>query len=137
MKPLKLHLILAAVALGSVPALAEDFAGRWQLRSPGATIEPSQYGVASLFWEDSYLATGERFHPNETDPAKWVCATPDMPLNTMLVVQRGDKTITCRAADRGPAKHLKRVIDLPPVAAQALGITRETGLGKVTIRRLN
>lgn len=137
MELLKWPLILAAVALGAFPASADTFAGRWQLRSPDATVEPSVYGVASIFWEDAKLATGERFKPYERDPAKWVCATPDMPLNTMLVVQRGDKTIICRAADRGPNKRLNRPLDLPPPAAEALGITRKMGLGNVTIRRLN
>lgn len=134
MELLKWPLILAAVALGASPASAETFVDRWQLRSPDAAVEPSKMGVASVYWEDSHTATGERFRPHETDPAKWTCATPDFPLNTVVTVYRGDKVIRCRANDRGPAKRLNRVIDLTPPAAKALGISVEQGLGNVTIR---
>jgi rare lipoprotein A (peptidoglycan hydrolase) len=132
---MKRTLIALAAALWAVPAAAETFGDRWVLRSPGSTVEPSQRGVASVYWEDAHTATGERFRPHETDPAKWTCATPDFPLNTVVTVYRGDKVIRCRANDRGPAKRLNRVIDLTPPAAEALGISRKIGLGNVTIRR--
>jgi rare lipoprotein A len=117
-------------------AQAESFGDRWQLRSPGAAVEPSQFGVASIYWQDTRTATGERFRPRETDPAKWTCATPDFPLNTVVAVYRGDKVIRCRANDRGPNRRLNRIVDLTPPAAKALGISVEQGLGNVTVRRV-
>jgi rare lipoprotein A (peptidoglycan hydrolase) len=53
----------------------------------------------------------------------------------MLTVYRGARMHQCRVADRGPAKRLNRVLDLPPPMARDLGITKEEGLGHVTIRR--
>ncbi len=127
--------VAITLTLLASPVGAETFEGRWQPRSPGTTVEPSQYGVASIYWEDARTATGERFKPNERDPKKYTCAHPDFPLNTMLIIYRGDRAILCRANDRGPNKRTGRVLDLPPPAAAALGIDRKAGLGKVTVVR--
>ena len=132
---MKHAIIIIAVALWAVPVAAETFNDRWSLRSLGSTIGPSTFGVASIFWEGSRLSTGERFKPYERDASKYVCASPDLPLGTMLNVYRGDRMRQCRVADRGPAKRLNRVLDLPPPMARDLGITKEEGLGHVTIRR--
>jgi len=132
---MKRAILALAGALWAMPVAAETFGDRWALRSPGSTVEPSIFGVASIFWEDSRLATGERFNPYERDASKYVCASPDLPLGTMLTVYRGARMHQCRVADRGPAKRLNRVLDLPPPMARDLGITKEEGLGHVTIRR--
>ena len=131
---MKRAIFALAGALWALPADAETFGDRWQLRSPGSTIEPSQRGVASIFWEDAYLATGERFRPFERDPAKYVCASPDLPLGTILTVYRGDRMRQCRVADRGPSKRLNRILDLTVPMASDLGISKNDGLGVVTIR---
>ena len=134
---MKRAILAIAAALWALPVGAETFVNRWQLRSPESIVEPSQRGVASIFWEDSYLATGERFKPYERDASKYVCASPDLPLGTMLMVYRGDRARKCRVADRGPAKRLNRILDIPPPMALDLGITKEDGLGHVTIRQDN
>ena len=97
-------------------------------------MEPSQYGVASIFWEDAFVATGERFAPYERDPGKYICASPTLPLGTIVTVYRGDRVRQCRIADRGPNKRLNRVLDLTPPMAADLGISKSDGLGNVTIR---
>ena len=131
---MKRAILALAGALWALPVAAETFDDRWTLRSPGIAVEPSQRGVASVYWEDARLATGERFRPMERDPAKYVCASPDLPLGTVLSVYRGDRMRQCRVADRGPAKRLNRVLDMPPPMASDLGISKADGLGVVTIR---
>ncbi len=95
----------------------------------------SQVGVASYYgakFEDHKTADGERFKSDGL-----TAAHRTLPLGTMVRVTnlRNHRTVVVRINDRGPFSH-KRIIDLSPAAARALGI-RDQGLMRVKIEALN
>lgn len=96
-----------------------------------AMCSPSraETGIASITWSSGKTASGERF-----DPKTLTAAHRTLPMGTMVRVLRGKKEVTVRINDRGPNKRLrKRIIDLTPAAAKALGMSRSLGLAEVTL----
>jgi len=129
---------IIGVLTGLKPGFAGTFDDLWRARierDPATVSEPATYGVASMY-TDRLTATGERFHPYERDPGRYTCASPTLPMGTVVVVIRGDRWRQCRINDVGPAGYLGRVIDLPVTMAADLGISEADGLGKVTVRVL-
>jgi rare lipoprotein A len=66
----------------------------------------------------SYYSYGNRGHPGEL-----TCAHRTQPIGSLVKVTYGDRSITCRIADRGPFI-CGRIIDLSVSAARALGMMR-------------
>lgn len=90
-----------------------------------AHARPAQ---ASVYWEDKFVATGQRF-----DPMAMSAAHRDLPFGTKLTVcYRGShRCIVVKINDRGPAAWTRREIDLTRGAARALHFP---GTGKVDIK---
>lgn len=91
----------------------------------------SQVGVASYYaakFEDRKTADGERFKSTGM-----TAAHRTLPLGTMVRVTNleNNRSVIVRINDRGPFMR-KRIIDLSPAAARALGI-RNQGLMRVRI----
>lgn len=84
--------------------------------------------IASMYWQGQMTASGERFKPMGMTAAMW-----DVPLNSRFEVEYGGRKVIVRINDRGPARRLKRGIDLSLGAARAL---KFPGLGRVCIRRV-
>ena len=110
-------LIVAAIAL-FVTALA--FAEKKQV-------------VASWYGEKHRgkpTASGEPFNPDELTAAMW-----DVPFGTRFRVHYGNKFVVVRINDRGPAKRLKRGIDLSKAAFRKLSPLGK-GLIKVRLEKI-
>lgn len=95
----------------------------------------SQVGVASYYaakFENHKTADGERFKADGL-----TAAHRTLPLGTMVRVTNLDshRSVVVRINDRGPYSR-KRIIDLSPAAAKALGI-RDQGLMHVKIEALD
>lgn len=88
----------------------------------------AETGIASITWTPGKTASGERFDPNGL-----TAAHPRLPMGAMVRVSRGSKSVVVRINDRGPAQRLRRIIDLTPAAAKAIGMSRALGLAKVTV----
>lgn len=91
----------------------------------------SQVGVASYYaakFENRKTADGERFRSDG-----FTAAHRTLPLGTMVRVTNleNHRSVVVRVNDRGPFAR-KRIIDLSPAAARALGI-RNQGLMRVRI----
>jgi rare lipoprotein A len=91
----------------------------------------SQVGVASYYaakFENRKTADGERFKSSGM-----TAAHRTLPLGTMVRVTNleNHRSVVVRINDRGPFMR-KRIIDLSPAAARALGI-RDQGLMRVRI----
>ena len=81
---------------------------------------------------NKYTASGEEFDPN-----KLTCASWDYPFGTKLLVTNleNGKSVVVRVNDRGPAKRLKRIIDLSREAFRRIADLKK-GLIKVKIKVL-
>jgi rare lipoprotein A len=104
---------------------------------PPASPAPSfsQVGVASYYaakFENRKTADGERFKSNG-----FTAAHRTLPLGTMVRVinLENHRSVIVRINDRGPFMR-KRIIDLSPAAARALGI-RDQGLMRVRIEAVS
>lgn len=76
-----------------------------------------QVGVASVYWEGSRLATGERFYSHQQ-----LVAHKTLPLGSWVEVKVGSRCLQLQVRDRGP--YVKgRVLDLSLGAAKALGVS--------------
>src|SRR5690348_13882017 len=100
---------------------------------PSAPPAPSfsQVGVASYYaakFENRKTADGERFKSNG-----FTAAHRTLPLGTIVRVTNleNQRSVVVRVNDRGPFMR-KRIIDLSPAAARALGI-RDRGLMRVRV----
>ena len=100
---------------------------------PSAPPAPSfsQVGVASYYaakFENRKTADGERFKSNG-----FTAAHRTLPLGTIVRVTNleNQRSVVVRVNDRGPFMR-KRIIDLSPAAARALGI-RDQGLMRVRV----
>lgn len=95
----------------------------------GRIAHPPADGQASVYWEGSRDARGERFNPRKIS-----CAHRTERFGTRLAVTNiaNGKTVVCPVWDRGPYWQ-GRVIDLTPPAARAIDCD---GLCDVTVRRL-
>lgn len=95
-------------------------------------VVETQSGIASLYWQGSRTASGERFNPNGLTAAhrKWPFGTRVRVTN----VNTGRHVIV-RINDRGPFTR-GRIIDLTPPAAKSIGFDRRMGLARVKIERL-
>lgn len=95
-------------------------------------VVETQTGIASLYWQGTRTASGERFNPNGMTAAhrKW-------PFGTMVRVTNLNtgRHVIVRINDRGPFTR-GRIIDLTPPAAKAIGFDRRMGLARVKIERL-
>ena len=93
----------------------------------------SENGIASVYSygpgtpHHGVTACGTLF-----DPAKMTAAHRTLPCGTTVVVRHGSYSAIVRIVDRGPWRK-GRIIDLTPVAAQALHID---GLGPVTVQKV-
>jgi rare lipoprotein A len=85
-------------------------------------------GLASVYWEGTETASGERFDKHELSAAH-----PTLPFGTRLRVTnvRNGRFVTVRVNDRGPFVR-GRVVDLTLAAAEALGMVNE-GVTEVTL----
>tara|TARA_R100000808_G_scaffold10228_1_gene27333 strand:- start:943 stop:1284 length:342 start_codon:yes stop_codon:yes gene_type:complete len=75
-------------------------------------------------------ASGEPFNPDELTAAMW-----DVPFGTRFRVHYKNKFVVVRINDRGPAKRLKRGIDLSKEAFSRLAPTSK-GLINVRLEKL-
>ncbi len=96
---------------------------------------PSRKGIASWYSEtDAYInvhtANGEVF-----DDTKMTCASWDYAFGTLLEITNlsNGKTVVCRVNDRGPAKRLRRLVDLSKGAFKKIENPRK-GLTLVKLR---
>ena len=99
-----------------------------------STYELIQLGQASWYSQSDpgihvYTANGEIF-----DETALTCASWHYPFGTLLQVTNleNHRSIVCRVNDRGPAKKLKRVIDLTKAAFQQIEDV-QTGVIKVKV----
>ena len=76
----------------------------------------AQRCVASIYWEGSRTANGERFHPDGL-----TAASKTLPFNSKVRVSYGGKSVVVRINDRGPFVR-GRCLDLARGAARKLGI---------------
>lgn len=103
--------------------------------APPPAASFSQVGVASYYgkkFEDHKTANGERF-----DSQAFTAAHRTLPIGTQVRVTnlRNHRSVVVRINDRGPFSR-KRIIDLSPAAAKALGI-HDQGVMRVKIEALD
>jgi len=102
----------------------------WIVTRPYATPPPTVTVTASWYGDEcagNLTASGEVFEPRDMTCAMW-----DIPFGTRIRVQLGDRSVVVRVNDRGPAKRLKRGIDLSRAAFAKLANT-DAGLIKVKL----
>lgn len=104
-------------------------AGRFQAAAPGTAF----YGIASWYSRSDRgikkrTASGAIF-----DDSKRTCASWGFPLGTRLRVTnlRNGRSVICVVNDRGPAKRLKRLVDLTQTAFREIA---DPKLGLVRVR---
>lgn len=95
----------------------------------------SELGIASWYGSEAAgkrTASGEIFHPEGYSCASW-----RYPFGTWLLVRNvgNGKSVVVRCNDRGPARRLRRAIDLSEAAFKQISDPR-LGLAHVTIKRL-
>ena len=93
----------------------------------------AQAGTASWYgWEHAGkpTANGERFDPTGLTAASW-----HHPFGARLLVTSGRRSVVVRVNDRGPAKRLRREIDLSLGAFSRIADPR-VGLIEVNVRRI-
>lgn len=100
----------------------------------GMAAQKTLHGKASWYSQSDggvrkFTASGERF-----DSSKKTCASWHFKMGTKLKVTnlRNGKSVVCRVNDRGPAKRLKRIIDLSKSAFQKIEHV-DQGIAKVQI----
>ncbi len=98
------------------------------------SLDLLRYGTASWYSESDagvgrWTASGELF-----DDSKHTCASWDYEFGTLLEVTNlgNGRSVTCRVNDRGPAKRLRRSVDLSKSAFSHIASTRK-GLARVSI----
>lgn len=86
----------------------------------------SECGIASIYWEGTQTANGERYHPDGISAAH-----KTLPFGTRVAVRdvRSGRSVMVRINDRGPFID-GRIIDLSRGAASVLGII-DQGLAQV------
>lgn len=93
----------------------------------------AESGIASVYWEGTRTANGERLCTR-----CFTAAHRTLPFGTLVRVCRAhrglSRCIVVRINDRGPAAWTHRIIDLTPAAAHALGFS---DLAHVTIEPLD
>jgi len=102
----------------------------WIVTRPYPTAPPTVTVTASWYGDEcagNLTASGEVFEPRDMTCAMW-----DIPFGTRIRVQLGDRSVVVRVNDRGPAKRLKRGIDLSRAAFAKLANT-DAGLIKVKL----
>lgn len=87
---IKVAMLAAMATLGS-PEIPEVSAPPVQEVGHG-----SWYGAGN--WHGSHTASGEPFKPDD----EITCAHRTIPLQTVVLVERGDQRVWCRINDRGP-----------------------------------
>lgn len=103
-------------------------------RFPDMDTSRVRFGIASWYSETD-PAINERTANNEKfDDGADTCATWHFPFHEKLLVINGfnGKWVVCRVNDRGPAKRLKREIDLTKAAYRKIW-TPKRGLIPVTV----
>lgn len=96
------------------------------------TVVVSFYGDGEKL--NTHTANGERFNP-----ALQTCAHPHYPFGTILKVTNPENGIwiECRVNDRGPAKRLRRGLDLTPAGFRLLGIQKRRGLARLRVQKID
>lgn len=92
--------------------------------TPSVTVTASWYGDECA---GKPTANGELF-----DPSAMTCAMWGVPFDTRVKVRLGPRWVIVRVNDRGPARRLKRGIDLSEAAFSKLADT-DAGLIKVEL----
>lgn len=91
----------------------------------------TEHGIASIYWYEGgrRTANGER-----VNPAGLTAAHKTLPFGTIVKVTntRNGRTVLVRINDRGPFIR-RRVIDLTPAGAKALGFGAKAGLARVKV----
>lgn len=95
----------------------------------------AEVGIASFYGNElrgSPQANGELFNPDKLTAASW-----HYPLGTKLRVTNtaNGRTVLCTVTDRGPAKRLKRIIDLSRAAYQSID-KLDHGLCSVQVEKI-
>jgi rare lipoprotein A len=95
-----------------------------------AAAAHGQTGIASVYWEGSRTANGERLCRSCLTAAM----RKPMPIGTRVRVtnRSNGRSVVVRINDRGPFVH-GRIIDLTPAGAHALGFS---GLAQVSVDAL-
>lgn len=90
----------------------------------------------------SYYGAGEPLNPNTAmnipfDPRLMECASWDYPLGSVLQVTsvRTGQSVVVRVTDRGPARRLKRLLDLTREAFATIDDLKQ-GLTPIRVKRL-
>ena len=106
-----LRIILAALAVCSVAGMAHANVCR-----------------ASVYWEGTRTASGERFRPD----AEMTAAHRTLPFGTMVRVTYQNRSVVVRISDRGPFV-AGRCLDLSRLSGRKLGIL-EAGVVTVSYK---
>ena len=93
------------------------------------TVVASWYGNECA---GNRTANGEVYDPTKLTAAMWEWDGKPVPFNSLVRVTLGPKSVVVRINDRGPAKHLKRGIDLSREAFSRLADT-DAGLLNVKL----
>lgn len=99
-----------------------------------ASVRAAECGTASWYGAAHHgrlMANGRPFDMHAMTAASW-----SYPLGTKVRVTLGERSVVVTITDRGPAKRLKRVIDLSHAAAKRLGMI-EAGVARVCVARLS
>ena len=119
-----ISLLLAAASNASPSIVIPQPAFAWG--------KASWYGYEWTRGKRGTMANGRRFNPRA-----WTAASYDYPLGTVLQItnQANGRNIAVMVTDRGPARHLGRLLDLSEAAARALDY-HEAGVTTVAVRVL-
>jgi len=90
-------------------------------------------GTASWYGQECAGKTMANGHP--FIPSRLTCASWNYPLGTRLLVRHKNRSVIVTVTDRGPARRLKREIDLSWAAFKALADPK-VGLISVTIEKV-
>ncbi len=107
-----------------------------QVRFPNLDFSKARFGVASWYSKtdkgiNEHTANGEKFNDKRRTCASW-----DYPFGTKLLVINplNGRWVVCRVNDRGPAKHLKREVDLTKATFQQIANPKRGLLHVIFIR---
>ena len=115
----------AAQGMGSRPPVVSPAFARRVAVAEGRLVVTSWYGGGERL--NRRTASGEVFRPHGL-----TAAHRSLPINTLLAVSYGGRTVIVRVNDRGPHIKTGRSLDLSRGAAAALGFLRQ-GTARVRI----
>lgn len=92
------------------------------------SAKPFDCGIASFYEYGAKTASGEPFNPDGKTAAHKTLA---FGTRVTVINQKNGKEVTVTINDRGPFNN--RIIDLSRGAAREIGITKQSGIGKVCL----